>query len=133
MARGVKLITKVLHIFLYWLVNLLVGKVYSFPVIMYWLWVSDISRIFAQNFWRHRERTVSVTANNFAKISRYNTSHDGAADRRCPIFNRISSKASPIFYSFGYQLFNHHHKQCIKYNDVYVNKLETCKGKYCWT
>ena len=53
------LIKKALEVFLYWLVSLLVGKVYSFLVIIYWLWVADISRIFAQTFWRHRECTIS--------------------------------------------------------------------------
>ena len=42
--------------------------------------------------------------------------------------NRILSKTSSVYLSFGCQLSNCHHKQCIKYNNVYINELE----KYTW-
>ena len=62
--------------------------------------------------------------------STYTISVDGAADKRWTISNNISSKASSGYYSFRCQLFNHHHKQYIKYKEVYINELEAGTGKH---
>ena len=126
---------KALEIFLHWLVSLLVGKLYSFPVIIYWLWVADISTIFIQTFWRHRERMIfhcwwACQQTTLQKL--FNVQHQRWWSSRQKMSNlqKNLEQTSYVYYSFRCQLFNRHHKQCIKYNDVYIKQFELCTGKY---
>ena len=95
-----------------------------------WLTSADVLHQLFEGIENLRFLTTGKTASKqlCRNFYTYNIRDDGAADKRCSISNRILSKASSVYFSFRCQLSNRHHKQCIKYNDAYINKLE----KYAW-
>ena len=118
--REVNLIKEDSEIFLYSLMSLLVGKVYSFPV---------TSAGFLHKFFEGIENARFLTAGEPAsKQLCKNVYMDNIRGQwssrqkksQFPTESRAKDHQSTLVLDANYR----HHKQCIIYNDVYINKLE---------